>query len=271
MPRNKIIQKCGLDKFYTNPVVAKSCVATLLQHTKNKSLTFVEPSAGSGSFSNLLDCFAYDIAPENSSIEKLDFLNDPIFLAGDICYFGNPPFGNRNSLSRSFIERCLESNNCKVIAFILPQCFEKKAMQSIFPNDFCLGVSEVLPRNSFLLEGESYHVPCVFQIWFKRGYLNLDDLREKQQPTFCDDFTFVSKAEANLFVFGAAPTSTIDPDQVLPNNRGYYVKTFIDTEVFRAKMCSINWKDNAKSSVNGGVAWYPKDEIMKLYKETHDS
>lgn len=260
MPINKIQKKCKNDKFYTKSNVAEHCIDVLLQFV-DKDECFIEPSSGNGSFSNLLpnNHIALDIEPENEKITKLDFFD--FIVPTDSIVVGNPPFGERNALTKQFIKHSL---NSKCIAFILPSVFCKETLQRVFPENWSLVYNEVLPDNAFTLNGNDYHVPCVFQIWLKDDTVH-DNLRETTIPTFeTDDFVFTDKESANFFMFGAAPHKIVAVDQVSCNNRGYWLHTTPDM-VERLRV--IPWKKYALSSVNGGVAWYTKKQILNIYGE----
>jgi hypothetical protein len=59
-----------LDKFYTKSDIAKMCIDKI--NLSDFDL-IIEPSAGSGSFSNNIEgCISYDIEPESDSIIKQD-------------------------------------------------------------------------------------------------------------------------------------------------------------------------------------------------------
>lgn len=60
----------NLDKFYTKKDIAKKCYNFLIKHYPNLNKeTFLEPSAGAGSFLDFLPRYeAYDIAPEGEHI-----------------------------------------------------------------------------------------------------------------------------------------------------------------------------------------------------------
>ena len=72
---------------------------------------YLEPSAGSGNFSNLINgCIAYDIKPTAENIIKADFLKLNIPYKEGRLIFGNPPFGDEPCIKRLY----------DAIAFILP-------------------------------------------------------------------------------------------------------------------------------------------------------
>ena len=265
MPKKKIVSKCKFDKFYTKWDVAFDCIS------KTKAIvgdcTFIEPSAGCGSFSTQLDgCLAYDIKPEHESINEANFFDLDLSKYGKTCVIGNPPFGSRNRLTKDFIKHAISFPNVKFVAFILPECFNKHTMQSVFPECWSLVYKDTLPHNSFFLEGEEYHVPCVFQIWEfdSKG----ECLRERKCLPKCSDFEILPpsrKNEADMFSFGAAPYNIIEPSEVQPNNRGYYLKSFVDKSQLLCNIKSVDWKGSGASSVSGGVFWVSKDEYIKIY------
>lgn len=290
MPKRKIIKKDFLDKFYTNPIIAKICIEKLkgfITADSSDEFILIEPSAGNGSFSNQINCIALDIEPEasdfqgksNEHIIHQDFLSY-IIPKGNVCIFGNPPFGERNSLSKAFITHSL--NSAKIIAFILPEVFDKVTYQKIFPTEWCLVDKLDLPDKSFLLNQQSYHVPCVFQIWVKKDLLisrnwKGNDLRKTIiTRSETDDFSIVSKHEnpkidiinrSDLFVFGASPKKYIEPNLVMSNNRGYYIKaTGINIDEIKKNLSAIDWRKYGKSSVNGGVFWLTKTEFILAYE-----
>jgi hypothetical protein len=48
---------------------------------------------------------------------------------------GNPPFGNRNALSKRFLEHSFSFSNVGTVGFILPNVYKKHTLQSIIPED----------------------------------------------------------------------------------------------------------------------------------------
>ncbi len=279
------------DQFYTKYESAKFCVDILKDVLKDKKLSYIEPSSGRGDFAYQIPCRSFDIDPKTAFVNvtdkvknnlytiKVDFLTHTIDTFNkDTCIFGNPPFGNKNDLSKAFIKKSIELTDVKVIAFVLPECFDKYSMQKVFPRNWKLVSNTKLPKNSFYTDipqksgSNDYHVPCTFQVWVKDNFINLPDLREVTYGSICNDFSIVKKSEyPDFFIFGAAPAKIISPEQVTSKNRGYYVKSFINTAELYDRIQSVIWKDSAKSSVSGGVAWFTKDEIIKLYIRKHQN
>jgi hypothetical protein len=138
-------------------------------------------------------------------------------------------------------------------------------MQKVFPDDWELVSVTDLPDNSFLLDREDYHVPCVFQVWRKVNGESTQNLREScKVKKATEDFCFTSKEGADYFIFGASPSKILEKYLVKPSNRGYYIKQKAAQTLDLLK--KIDWKSNAKSSVSGGVAWYSKQEIINIYE-----
>jgi len=171
------LKRDTIDKFYTSPDVAKECLQHILQHIQIDTVEdlIIEPSAGNGSFipeimQQCQNTRFYDIEPEHSEILKQDYLIlDCKLLVKSfkkIHVIGNPPFGRQSSLAIQFIKKSAEFAD--TISFILPKSFKKDSMQKHFPANFHLVFQSDIETNSFLQDGLSIDVPCVFQIWQKR-------------------------------------------------------------------------------------------------------
>ena len=256
-------QKDPLDRFYTKPSVARMCVNRVLGIT-GEGADFTEPSAGNGSFLEFLPYNTrkgYDIHPCHQEILEKDYLS---ISPPKGVVIGNPPFGKRNSLTKAFIRHSL---NADMIAFILPSVFRKETMQKVFPDNWKLVEDITLPENSFLFEGESYHVPCVFQIWVNKegvyGDIGEDLRASSKEAKTTTDFTFTTKKDGEWFQFGASPSRIIPAKDVDKNNRGYYIKDASQEVLDILKV--IPWKEVALSSVSGGVAWFTKAQIVDAY------
>lgn len=178
-----------LDKFYTKPDIAKLCADIFWKHMKEEDGFVVEPSAGAGAFAPYVSLML-DLLPEAAGIQQQDFLTfDSSKYAN---YLGNPPFGKNSSLAKSFFNHAAKGKG--LIGFILPRTFRKVSITNSIDLHFHLIEEVILPENSFTLEGKSYPVPCVFQVWQYR-----DEKREKiNLPTTHPDFSFVSNTLADF-------------------------------------------------------------------------
>jgi len=163
------------DQFYTNPGISEYCI-DVFQNTVDIDCNDVllEPSAGSGSFSDTLleqyyNVHAYDIEPKKEYIKKQNYLefDYSIYNNKTIHCIGNPPFGPQSSLAKKFIKYSCQF--CETISFILPKSFRKDSFQKAFPLNFHLVKEIDLPKNSFIIDGKEHNVPCVFQIWVKKN------------------------------------------------------------------------------------------------------
>lgn len=112
--------KLRLDKYYTSKELAKHLIETTYRIIGKDNISeIIEPSAGNGSFSSQIEnCIAYDIEPENDGIIKQNFLELNLPYKKGRLFIGNPPFGDRNRLSVQFFKQCISMGD--YIAFILP-------------------------------------------------------------------------------------------------------------------------------------------------------
>ena len=107
------------DKYYTPVELAKRLIDKTFEVLGKDNITdIIEPSAGNGSFSNLLECTAYDIEPEDEKIIKQDYLLLNLPYKKGRLIIGNPPFGSSNSLSVKFYKKSCSLGD--YIAFIQP-------------------------------------------------------------------------------------------------------------------------------------------------------
>ena len=183
------------DKYYTNINIAKKCTELFKKYIKiNKDDLIIEPSAGNGSFIPFikkLSCkyIFYDIEPAAEDIISQDYLSLNFNgVYNNIHVIGNPPFGRKSSLAIRFIKK--SAVFCHSISFILPKSFKKDSLKKCFPHHFHLIYEINLPINSFIIDGELYDVPCVFQIWQKKDF-------KRTVPIKCtpQKFKFVKKNE----------------------------------------------------------------------------
>lgn len=164
------------DRFYTNGKVAAQCLQTFLEVLKNNGIdpaaqTFIEPSAGTGAFYDLLPKsrrIGIDIDPQAKGVIKSDFLQwNPNTARAPFVAIGNPPFGVLGSLALLFTNRLL--NYCEAVGFILPMSFyygEGKNQSRINGE---LIYNEELPANIFNSpDGNAPFFTTCFQI-YKNG------------------------------------------------------------------------------------------------------
>lgn len=206
-----------LDQFYTNFNVANYCWfylnATLGQYENPDDLSFLEPSAGSGVFLNLMPVAkrtGIDLDPRNDEIIKADFLKlNPVLnskkhltkihvntalgslLIPDnktsIVTVGNPPFGKSGALAAQFINHAAKFSS--YIAFILPASFQKYTYHRYLRPNLKLLSNLTLGYNKFNSPdgNKVYEYNTVFQIWHTTS-LNINLRKLKSPPIEHPDF-----------------------------------------------------------------------------------
>lgn len=156
-----------LDQFYTDPAYAQQFYNEIQQHIDLTKYDHVlEPSAGTGSFYNLLDKkkrIGLDLEPKAAGIIKTDFFDWKAPAGKKILTIGNPPFGKSAGLAVKFFNRAAEFSD--VIAFVIPRTFRKASIINRLDKNFHCIYDETVPDHSFIFNGASYNVPCAAQIW----------------------------------------------------------------------------------------------------------
>ena len=111
--------KIDNDKYYTPVDLAKYCIDKTFEIIGKENITdIIEPSAGNGSFSNQLDCTAYDLYPEGDNIIKQDYSKLDLPYKKGRLIIGNPPYGRCLNLAQKFYKKSIKLGD--YIAFILP-------------------------------------------------------------------------------------------------------------------------------------------------------
>ena len=191
-------KKSDLDQFYTSEKIAKECYDKVIKmYDPQKFDVFFEPSAGTGSFFNLFpksNRIGIDLDPKCEGVEKQDFFEFVPPEGKEIVTIGNPPFGKNSSLAVKFFNTVAKFSN--VIAFIIPKTFRKTSLQNRLHLNFHLKLDTDLPKNSFVLNGEPYDVPCCFQIWERTA----SKRRIRKVDLENDYFDFTKKDTADLAV-----------------------------------------------------------------------
>ncbi len=168
------LKRTPTDKFYTITSVANDCLS-IVKETLDITPTdlCIEPSAGNGAFiTGIKSIFNhykfYDLEPMHPDIIKQDYLSYDFQRdnVNKIHIIGNPPFGRQSTLAIKFIKK--SSEFCDSISFILPKSFKKDSLKKTFPLYFHLITEIDIPLNSFVVDGNIYNVPCIFQIWVKK-------------------------------------------------------------------------------------------------------
>lgn len=202
IPKWVQIDSVGLDQFFTKKEIAESCYKKLLlflskEGVQREDCLFVEPSAGCGSFFDLLpqnQRIGLDILPMKQGILEQEFLSwTPPKTDKKIVVIGNPPFGYRAWLALLFMQKA--ATFADYVAFILPMSFQSEGKGSPKNRIKNLKIisSEILPKNSFVTpDGKEYQINSLFQIWTKgrEKLLNITAYKD-----YCDIFTVDNRKE----------------------------------------------------------------------------
>lgn len=183
-----------LDKFYTPKQVAKDCIDTFWR-TCFDVTEIIEPSAGNGAFSlQIPNCIAYDLEPEHESIIKQDFLKLDLPYKYGRLIIGNPPFGDRNNLARSFYKKATELGDA--IAFILP-ISQLNNSDSLYEFDLIKSV------DLGVLEYSGMKIHCCFNIYTrpKNGLNTKPNLKIDWIKIYRDDQDGYENINADLCIF----------------------------------------------------------------------
>ena len=256
--------KNELDQYYTNPDEAEKCVSELKRFiAANARQYVVEPSAGDGAFLGFFkNTIAVDLEPKNKGIIKSDFfktsresLNLPV--KSRVTVLGNPPFGFAGSLAIKFFNHAAALAN--TIAFIVPRSFEKNSIQNRLDLNFHLVYERVLSKNSFILHGEKYDVPCVFQIWVRQNH-------KRTVVTFnTSDFSFVKKDAVKAGTFCSRRVGGRAGKVLEGTNHSESSTYFIHPHVKGVKRIleSVDFSDTVVKTA--GVRSLSKDELICGY------
>jgi len=260
-----------LDKFYTKDDVALSCLKTI-ETLLAVSDIVVEPSAGGGAFSRQIvhpNMKAFDIEPEDSNVIKTNWfqVSRDMLGEGSLLVVGNPPFGVRSDLAKRFIKHSV-SLEAETIAFILPATFSKALNQkvSLFPEGYRLVLEEEVGVESFTVDGESFHIPCRWFVWTKNtDFMVGTNLRKRLVPD-SPDFVFMPRGSVEAdFTVNGNNGKVKNVGEVTNPKAEHYIR-IVDrgrVEELRGVFEKLVFEFN--SSVNGGVAWVGKQEILTAY------
>lgn len=255
-----------LDRFYTKQEEA----ARLLHHIDLEQYDLkIEPSAGSGSFSKLVeDCLAYDIAPSSPEIIEQDFLKlEKLPPYKKLLIFGNPPFGKRSSLAKQFITHSINLG-ASTIAFILPKTFTKRLNQTMFPENWRLIKKVSLTDSSFMMGTEEIYIPCDFFIWTKDENLSPGVNLREQKPKTPTEFRILPRGDKKAdFSINGNNGKLKEISEITNPKAEHYIQVVKKEKFQEIKETLKNLKYDFVSSVNGGVAWINREDVFRAFNE----
>lgn len=271
------------DQFFTDKATARYCynkaVEILSPLCNLEDYTFIEPSAGDGSFFDLMPAtrrVGIDIEPQCEGVTQSDFLNWRPKTKKNIC-IGNPPFGLRGHLALKFINHAALFSD--FVCFILPQLFISNGKGNCKNRVKGMGLihSEVVDSSFYYPDGRDVSVNVVFQVWAK-GYheqkekqpdltnivklYSLSDggtpgsTRNKQHLYSCD-FYLPSTC------FGSKSMVVYTDFEKLPHRRGYGIVIQSRDKEISQIMKETDWSEVAFVASNG--AYNLRFEIIKKH------
>jgi hypothetical protein len=235
-----------LDQFYTHQKIALKCFQVIEEEINLKSFMLIEPSTGTGSFSNLFheNSISLDLDPKQDYIIKQDFLEFKLTKEKNpnnhkVITIGNPPFGKKSSLAIKFFNKSAEYSD--YICMIFPQTFKKDSVVNRLDTNFHLIKEIILEKNSFVFEGKPYNVKSVFQIWQKKNVKRTEIIQKKESKYF----QFVNKKD--------------NPDFAIRRVGGLAGKLIEDF---------INYKESSHYYIKTNIK---KEKLIKYIKESYDN
>jgi hypothetical protein len=264
-----------LDQFYTNPEIALKCYNELKKViTIDNYDIHLEPSAGSGSFFNIMNKnnrIGLDIEPKNKDIKKMNFFDYKPIDNKKYLVIGNPPFGKVSSLAVKFFNKSAEFSDC--IAFIIPRTFKRVSIQNKLNLNFKLIYNEDLPMNPCCFTPKMT-AKCCFQVWIKTdqkrkivkydkthkdfNFLKHGPKDNKNQPTPPPNSDFVLKA------YGGNCGKIVDKElNLLRPKSWHWIKSNIDINTLKGRFQQLDYsmsKDTVRQDSLG------QKELIHLYK-----
>jgi hypothetical protein len=275
------------DQFFTPKDVAERCWTTFIEQVKinTADYTFIEPSAGDGSFLKILPkgSIGLDIEPRSAGIYKQDYLTwEPTDNRGDTnpkgvgersdkdtskkyIVFGNPPFGLRGHIALNFINYSYKFAD--YVCFILPQLFESdgKGSPRKRVKGYNLVYSENLSAIFYSPENKDVKVNGVFQIWSKYSSnpnYNIKTNSEKDMKVYSLSDGGTVSSTRNKDMIGKCdiylPSTCFGKDNMkiyksfydLPGKKGYGIVFFTNKKEMIQKALNIDWSSISFLSTN---------------------
>lgn len=266
------IEKDVMDQFYTNENIARECYSKI--DNIDSYDIILEPSAGTGSFFNLMPIekrIGIDIEPKAEHIIKMDYLSFTPDKNKKYLVIGNPPFGKNSSMAVKFFNKSATFADC--IAFIVPRTFKRVSIQNQLSLDFILEYNNDLPISPCCFT-PNMSAKCCFQIWVKNKlcreiviyekthkdftFLKHGPKDESNQPTTPKNADFVVKA------YGSNCGEIKDTNlEVLRPKSWHWIKSNIDISLLKARLKTLDYsisKDTVRQDSLG------QQELIHLYK-----
>ncbi len=245
-----------LDKYYTNSNTAEYCYKKLLEIAKKhgfhiEDYIFLEPSAGNGTFFNLLPKdkrIGIDIEPGNIDIIKKDFFDWKPDKGKKYITIGNPPFGLRSWLALEFINKASKFSD--LVGFILPMYFASNGKGSAKNRVKRLNLlySEELPSDIFHNE-KPVKINTVWQVW---GKVNINKEKVKTCDSYVDIYTVCTC-----------------PNRICGLDKMKEYKLLIQSSFYKEDKLSKNFDDIIYGSGYGLIIKKKRTEIEEYLNKTN--
>jgi len=260
------------DQFFTPIETAQKCFQIFADTINGYGETpqqfkYIEPSAGDGSFLNVLpsDTIAMDIEPRHSSVFNYDYLNWKPTEPHKYVVFGNPPFGLRGHLALKFISHSY--NFADYVCFILPQLFESdgKGVPRKRVTGYNLIHSVKLESSFYEPSGNAIKINTIFQVWSKHHTNTLYDIKDYTNDkmivySMSHGGTVATTRNKNMIgkcdvylpstCFGKENMKCYDNFENLPGKKGYGIVFSDDKASMINKTVNIEWDKISFLSTN---------------------
>jgi hypothetical protein len=259
------------DQFFTNVETAKLCYEIFNNKLAELGIdtneyTYIEPSAGNGSFYNLFPedrRIGIDIESKIENVIKQDYLTWKPEVDGKYLVVGNPPFGLRSNLALRFLNN---SNYAEFVGFILPQIFESDGKGSTKSRVEGLNLihSEKIKPNFEFPDGKSVVVNVIFQIWAKnhsvevtkdtcKSYIRIYSLSDGGTIATTRNKKMIGNCDIYLpqTCFGEDKMKLYDDFELVPKRTGYGIVYLKDKEDIVKILNETDWSKVAFKSTNG--------------------
>lgn len=265
------------DQFFTPTKTAEKCMKIFSDKMISlgedlNEFTFIEPSAGSGSFWNLFpekSRIGIDIEPLISGVIKQNYLKwfPSQEMQNKYVVVGNPPFGLRGNLALRFIEH--SSKFSEYVAFILPQFFESdgRGNPKKRVKDMTLIHSEKIETDFEYPDKKLVKVNVIFQIWSKNkkieseeekkcdSFIKIYSLSDGGTPGTTRNKEMLHKCDYYLpsTCFGADNMKIIKNFEELPGRKGYGIVLQKKDQSLKDFIESAIWSDVSFLSTNSAL------------------
>lgn len=281
----------SLDQFYTKPEIANACWEYFkdILPSLNRSIRdmyFVEPSAGTGTFYNLLPHdrrLGLDVNPKCEDIIHQDFftLTELSYDRNQTVVIGNPPFGRQGKMAIAFFNHA--ASLADIVAFIVPVNFRKYIVHKQLDEGMRFIGKLELPREAFYIdENILFAVNTEFQIWTRLPSDQQDMRQHKSLPIRHKDFLLwqynntvaARKVFQNAFDFavpcqGWQDYSRKETDEKCCERNKQWILIKANNADILSRLKQIDYESLAKKC-GTAVPGFRKGDLVKAYTEFSD-